>query len=188
MSTDLALLNSLADLAARINAEHEAITAAFRHGVARAFVAGELLNRAKSELPHGAWLPWLKANCPIPQRTCQLYMRLAEHREEIESANLAHLTIDAATRLLNSPTQEHAEVIEEKLASVRRNVAELRKILSEVKTRLGDEAAFQDWCEREFPPSGEPNLEEARRLVDKIVLEIIGTAAEPPAPREGGDQ
>ncbi len=68
--------NSLADLAARIKAEHEAISESVRDSVARAIVVGELLIEAKAQLDHGQWLPWL-SHCGVPARTAQTYMELA---------------------------------------------------------------------------------------------------------------
>ena len=53
--------NSLPDLAARIKAEHEAVSTALKESVAHAIAAGELLIEAKAQLGHGQWLPWLMA-------------------------------------------------------------------------------------------------------------------------------
>jgi hypothetical protein len=70
--------NSLADLAARIRAEHEAAGRALRDGLRHAIAAGALLIEAKQQIgKHGAWLPWLAENCSVPERTAQAYMRVA---------------------------------------------------------------------------------------------------------------
>jgi hypothetical protein len=53
---DLTLSNSLADLAARINAKHEAAGGALKRGLQHAIAAGELLLEAKAQLKHGQWL------------------------------------------------------------------------------------------------------------------------------------
>ena len=63
MTDALFLSNSLADLAARIKAEHEATAIAMRRGVEHAMAAGDLLLEAKAQLKHGEWLPWLAAHC-----------------------------------------------------------------------------------------------------------------------------
>jgi hypothetical protein len=57
--------NSLADLAARINQEHEAAEAAIKRGAAHAMAAGDLLIEAKAQVPHGQWLPWLAEHCVV---------------------------------------------------------------------------------------------------------------------------
>jgi hypothetical protein len=61
--------NSLPDLAARIKAEHEAVSTALKESVRHAIAAGELLIEAKDRLKHGEWLPWLKDHCTISERT-----------------------------------------------------------------------------------------------------------------------
>jgi hypothetical protein len=73
----LPVTRSIADLAARIKAEHEAISESVRDSVARAIVAGELLIEAKAQLDHGQWLPWLRTHCGMTARTAQTYMELA---------------------------------------------------------------------------------------------------------------
>jgi hypothetical protein len=102
--TEVAGSNSLPELAARIRAEHEATGAALKSSIGHSIAAGELLIEAKDKVPHGQWLPWLRDNCAISERTAQLYMRLAKNRTEIEasakSATLADLTLNEAAALL----------------------------------------------------------------------------------------
>ena len=95
----------LADLARRINAEHEATEAAMQSGLEHAMKAGELLLEAKQAVQHGDWLPWLKANCSVSERTAQLYMKVARERETLgaESASLADLTLEQAAHRLSKP-------------------------------------------------------------------------------------
>ena len=76
--------NSLPELAARIRAEHEATGDALKSSVEHGIAAGELLIEAKAKVQHGQWLPWLRDNCEMSERTAQLYMRLAKNREPIE--------------------------------------------------------------------------------------------------------
>jgi hypothetical protein len=85
MTDDVSTSNSLVDLAARIKAEHEAVSAALKESVRHAIVAGELLIEAKGKLAHGQWLPWIQDHCTISERTAQLYMRVAKNRVEIEN-------------------------------------------------------------------------------------------------------
>ena len=95
--------NSLADLAARISGEHDEIVASLRQSLVHAMAAGDMLIEAKAMVGHGEWLPWLAEHCRIPKRSAQLYMRLAKHRELIEtkSADVALLTINAAIELID---------------------------------------------------------------------------------------
>jgi hypothetical protein len=45
---------------------------------------GDMLAQAKAKLSHGEWLPWLKDNCLLSERTAQRYMAAAERRKELE--------------------------------------------------------------------------------------------------------
>ncbi len=49
-------------------------------------MCGMLLIRAKGLLAHGEWIPWLKTNCKIPERTAREYMKLARSSEEYKGA------------------------------------------------------------------------------------------------------
>jgi Protein of unknown function (DUF3102) len=96
--------NSLADLAARIRAFHEAAAEGLRRSVENGMAAGDLLIEAKAQLKHGQWLPWLRDHCAISERTAQLYMRCAKNRAAIEeqakSATVADLTLNEAAAVL----------------------------------------------------------------------------------------
>src|SRR6516164_8935601 len=99
---DITRSNSLTDLAARIKAEHEAVSVALKDSVRHAITAGELLIEAKDKDGHGPWLPWLRDHCTISERTAQLYMRVAKSREAIEANTqcVADLTLNEAAALL----------------------------------------------------------------------------------------
>jgi hypothetical protein len=95
--------NFLTDLAARIRAEHGAAAVSLGDAARHAIAAGELLIEAKALVRHGQWLPWLRDHCSLSERTCQLYMRCAKNRAEIEaakSAGVADLTLNEAAALL----------------------------------------------------------------------------------------
>jgi Protein of unknown function (DUF3102) len=106
LTQDITTSNSLADLAARIRAEHEAVGTAMKRGLKHAIAAGELLIEAKAQLAHGQWLPYLREHCHVPERTAQRYMLLARHASELESKsdNLADLTMGGAIELLTPPS------------------------------------------------------------------------------------
>ncbi|WP_170967809.1 DUF3102 domain-containing protein [Rhizobium phaseoli] len=122
--------NRLPVLAANINVEHHECLAAMRQSLAHALAAGDMLAEAKSLIPHGQWLPWLADNCAIPKRTAQLYMRLAKHREFIEtkSADLAHFTIQAAVELIDrKPTlAERLDDIESAIEALEAELVDCR--------------------------------------------------------------
>ncbi len=101
--TKICLTETLPDLAARINTAHEAVARSFGNSIKHAIEAGILLVQAKEKLAHGQWLPWLKENCSIQERTAQLYMQMSkgEAQLRLKSATLADLTLEDAARQLS---------------------------------------------------------------------------------------
>ena len=100
---------SLGELAAAINAEHQAAERTARTALDHARAAGDKLLLAKAQVEHGQWLPWLSANCPdVAVRTAQAYMRLAGNWGTLETkyATVAYLPINDALKLLNAPEPE----------------------------------------------------------------------------------
>lgn len=110
MNRDIILKpNSLSELAAAIKAEHEAIKGLLADSLTRAMAAGDWLLEAKRKVKHGDWLPWLRDNVEISERTAQAYMRCANNRikiEEMKSAAPADLTIEDALGDLAKPRLE----------------------------------------------------------------------------------
>lgn len=50
------------------------------NAIAAALDCGRLLTKAKAQLKHGEWIPWLEANTPeISQPTAWRYMQFANH-------------------------------------------------------------------------------------------------------------
>jgi len=101
--TDIDRSNSLADLAAKVQAEHKAVTDALSKAVEHALQAGAYLTEAKEQVKHGQWLPWLK-RCGVSSRTAQLYMQLHKHRDRIEkelrnSETAGDLTLNEAAAM-----------------------------------------------------------------------------------------
>jgi Protein of unknown function (DUF3102) len=103
MMDHLARSNSLFDLAACINIEHQASDSAMRRGVEHAIRAGELLLEAKNHLKHGQWLPWLAEYCELSDWTAQLYMRLARHKPELEATQrVTDLSVRGAIAVIDN--------------------------------------------------------------------------------------
>lgn len=95
--------SELPALALAINEEHALAEQYASMAIHRANRAGELLNIAKAQVPHGRWIPWLTENCPkVSTRRAQEYMRLAREWPALQAkcADSAHLTIDGALKLL----------------------------------------------------------------------------------------
>lgn len=85
--------NRLPVLVEEIRQAHDDARQAARFSAERALKAGHLLIEAKATLGHGEWLPWLRANLGMSERTAQGYMRLA--RSGLKSATVADLGLRA---------------------------------------------------------------------------------------------
>jgi hypothetical protein len=97
--------DDLAELAGRINAEHQQVETALRAGLEHARAAGELLLQAKAQCGHGRWLEWLKANVAFTDRTARRYMTIASRWGELtdKSDTVSDLTCRDALQLLSAP-------------------------------------------------------------------------------------
>ena len=89
-----AMSNRLPVLAAEIRRAHADVQEAAATAAERAIDAGHVLIEAKGLCGHGEWLPWLRENCALAERTAQLYMKIA--KSGLESATVADLGIKAA--------------------------------------------------------------------------------------------
>jgi hypothetical protein len=120
---EVAQSNSLPDLAARIRVEHEATTAALKHGAEHAMAAGDLLIEAKAQLAHGQWLPWLRDHCALSDPTAQLYMRVAKARRDVEAntQHVADLSLRGAIAVL---APDEGEAIVKRMKAANAAIAE----------------------------------------------------------------
>lgn len=105
-------------LAKRINAIHGQIITSVRTTLDAAISLGELLTRAKEQLAHGEWLPWLERSCEFDRSTAANYMRVFANRETIKCRTILHLT--DAYALLSDTGDSKEEDTEEQPAPVSR--------------------------------------------------------------------
>lgn len=81
----------------RVQQEHDLVKSSFQEAVAHAIQAGELLLELRSGIPHGQWTDWLSRRLPgITIAHATTYMRMARHRELIQSEP----SLNAARRAL----------------------------------------------------------------------------------------
>lgn len=73
------------ELAKRINEAHRLARDHAQSAIEHALRAGALLLEAKAGLPHGRWLPWLRENVSLSERTVQGYLRLASRQDAIRA-------------------------------------------------------------------------------------------------------
>jgi hypothetical protein len=95
---------ALPELAAQIEAEHQAAIGSARSAIEHAVACGRLLLQAKATVPFGGWLEWIDHNVTVGRRQAQKYMRLAEHPDALSNAKSnALLTIDSAISTIARP-------------------------------------------------------------------------------------
>lgn len=158
---------SLPNLASQINDFHLEAESHAKKALMFAIQAGEHLNNAKSKVQHGQWMAWLKENINFSKRKAQTYMRLANHREEIEkNAESALLGIDGALKLVadsNSPVIDNSK-------------SKLYQLIEYALTRLEiSTKQFHDSLDKD-----EPTLTILNRLLrnDLLLENIIEVAQE----------
>jgi hypothetical protein len=99
---------SLEALAPKITATIEKANHGMRTAVSHAIEAGRLLIQAKEACGHGKWLPWLRENVRVCDRTAQNYIQMASHAkllEEVNTQGIADLTMAAAMKLIADNTE-----------------------------------------------------------------------------------
>ena len=97
--------NRLPILAEEIKLAHSGVQDAAQTATERAIEAGHALTEAKALVKHGEWLPWLKTNCLLSERTAQAYMRLVRKHGEFEKGK--------AQRVADLPVREAMKAIAE---------------------------------------------------------------------------
>jgi Protein of unknown function (DUF3102) len=113
--TPLSPKDPLADLAARIRDYHKQVEEVAKNLVQKAILAGTALIDAKRQKPHGGWLPWLKNECGLLERTAQRYMELASGKAKLEqklrdkSVTMSDLTLNQALRLIRDDQQREGD-------------------------------------------------------------------------------
>jgi hypothetical protein len=105
MPTVTEAATSLDKLAEDIRAGHEKIGHQMRNALRIAFSVGDALAQARTQVASGQWANWLKANCSLSRRTAELYMQVAQHRDDLEArmADIPTLSLRAAAQLIAEP-------------------------------------------------------------------------------------
>ena len=105
-----AVLRPLADLGSLINNYHDQAIGLANSSIEAALNCGHTLIEAKSQLPHGRWIPWLRGNCPrLGERQMQKYMRLANNWALIEARREVHpdapISVEGVLSLIAEPVE-----------------------------------------------------------------------------------
>jgi len=92
-------INDLDALAKEVCRHLAASANATQNFLEHALAVGDALIRARAQIMHGEWLPWLKS-CDLGEDTAERYMKLARHRAQLSSARVRNLSLSAALRLI----------------------------------------------------------------------------------------
>jgi hypothetical protein len=128
---------TLGELARRIAAGHEATEASLTEAVVHARDVGLDLEQVKAQLPHGSFLPWVKAHCPFTHDRANTYMKVARRWGELaNSVRARNLTsLRQAFELLRT-------LDDEDLPPVARDALQHGLISPAAARRLGELAVF----------------------------------------------
>jgi len=133
--------------AGEIRRLHEEIIGSFRMTLDKAIRVGELLTEQKASLGHGAWLPWIRENCPFAERTARDYMRFWERREELKTASLADLA--GARRLLANEKETDLAGQNRAIEALHERAVRLDAVLAEALQKI---PTYRERKEGERPP------------------------------------
>lgn len=108
-------VQTMSDLAGKINVEHRAVEDAATSAVEHAIRCGEYLIEAKAEAGHGNWLSWFEAQgFDFSIEMAKRYMRVARNRGELENRpRMTDLSLNGALRELAPEPEEDQADIEE---------------------------------------------------------------------------
>lgn len=165
---------TLFELAAQINAEHEAGKYATRQGLEHFRNAGECLIKAKAKCGHGKWLKWLETNIKFGVRRADRYMAFAKldvtsNLEDMEDhwriicGNASSSDADSDSQP-KTPTKQTALAIPDEISGT----------LQEALVDLDDQERYlaETWKRLEEEAASNGNYEEAARCQDKYVEAI----------------
>lgn len=95
MQTQLSIASKINELYTQAELFSKQAKDTASQAISLAVECGRLLNDQKKAVGHGAWLGWLKENCPnISERTAQKYMRLSRKVCELEDSSKTNADSD----------------------------------------------------------------------------------------------
>lgn len=170
---------SLDALAVEIHEKHLAVKEATASVIRTALEAGRLLKRAKDELPHGSFMPWIAKNCGLSQSTATLYLRLAERvaaHPDLEKP-IEKMTLRKALEYLQRRHEQRrdgghmdAGALELELSD---HLTEVAWLLSRVRDRAPSDA-WDEWNQTiSIGPPDNPTHVKVRDLADIDLKEPI---------------
>jgi len=99
----------LRDLASKIATAHSRSEATLRKSVLYAREAGEFLIEAKRHVPVGKWGAWIRKNLPFSHATANLYMRLADNWDRLDSERVKNLSLRKLAKVVSDLDRDDRE-------------------------------------------------------------------------------
>jgi hypothetical protein len=93
----------LTTLAQRIRSAHADCEANLQRGLHYALECGRYLIEAKSKVPYGEWIGWVREQCEMSEQLAQRYMRVAKHWPKLadqDASRVTHLSFRQALELI----------------------------------------------------------------------------------------
>ena len=141
---------------------HQAICNAADNIVRGAITAGAALLKLKSTVKHGEWGHYLPRHCGYGERTAQVYMRIAEHRElfETKAQHAAVLSLRGALSLISKGANKSSDDKPGKSAKAAAALSSLAwsSATAEERRRFVDAIGLISWLAA-MPPSWSAELE-----------------------------
>jgi len=145
---------------------HGQIEGLLKQSLGKAIRIGQLLSEQKAALPHGEFIPWIKANLPFTDRTARNYMKLSENRDLLKTENVSDLR--SAYALLAGPAEDTEAKSEGLAAEIAKGHYITKQIIRCAKERLAEIDNIQDSDEA---------LQAGKKVVD-LLLEAVQDSAE----------
>jgi|SRR5215212_5150336 len=98
-------------LATRINVKYRELESLARSTVEVAVELGGMLLEKKSALPHGEWLPWVRAYFEGSERQAERFMQIYNNRDKLRanSTRVADMSLRQALRITSPPPKKEQE-------------------------------------------------------------------------------
>ena len=96
--------DDLSKLAQRIRSAHADCEASLQAGLNYALECGRYLIEAKSKVPYGEWIAWVRTECEMSEKLAQRYMRVATHwpkiADDADGTRVSHLSFRQVLELI----------------------------------------------------------------------------------------
>jgi hypothetical protein len=137
-----------------IQTSHQAVRNAAHNILREAVTAGE------ESVGHGEWGHYLRRHCELGERTAQVYMRLAEHRAELEAnpQRAADLSLRGALNLIGKEPDKNSKSAKSAKATTSLSTLAWSNATAEERQHFVDGIGLVSWWAA-MPPTWRDDLE-----------------------------